>query len=563
MMGRKFLGYAISVYRNYYTVRSKGDTNVEILTNKSINKPEFVAEPEPRMIRWSEEQEKVLGHVRRGHSVFITGGAGTGKTFLLEHIIKMLKESYGESRVFATAPTHIAAFRLGGQTLHSFSGMGVNNDNYYDDLSCVVGDEEAWRRWRMAAVLVIDEINMVEGFFFRRLECLARDVRQSDEAWGGIQVIASGDFLLLPPIPKEVLGKRFYDFAFESSWEKSFDIQIELTKNYRQSEERFTKLLENIRRAKMDSEDLHLLEQRASASASAELDPSVVYLYPRIQDAVDVNWEIVESLPEEKVEYEALGRGKGHYHIKKRGNPKYFWKKKQSRLGLSDDLLVLCKGARVMLVENLDVSNQLVNGATGIVTGFMKNDGRCHIGKLNPDKLLPIVKFDSSGLEAVIQPITKCMMHQKKVKTLSSKRQLPLTLAWGRLIHKCQGMSFDRVHVGLTSRVCEYGMVYAAISRVTTLDGLHLSGFQPSKVKAHPRALEFYEHFRQHQQEREAAGDTIVVADKNKQNLLSVSTSDWEKAIVEYKELRKKEFKTFEYWDSDGSDESGKQKVIT
>ncbi|OMO75973.1 DNA helicase PIF1, ATP-dependent [Corchorus olitorius] len=533
-MGRKFLGYAISLYRNYHKVRSKGGTNVEILTNKNINKPEFVGEP--RNIRWSEEQEKVLDHVRRGHSVFITGGAGTGKTFLLEHIIKMLKESYGESRVFATAPTHIAAFRLGGQTLHSFSGMGFSNDNYHDDLKKVLHDEEAWRRWRMAAVLVIDEINMVDWYFFSRLQWIAKEIRQSDEAWGGIQVIVSGDFLLLPPIPKEVLGFRFYDFAFEVRWDENFDIQIELTKNFRQSEERFIKLLENIRRGKMDSEDLHLLEQKqtASASASAELDPSMVYLYPRVRDAVDMNWEIVDSLPEEKVEYGCRKRGKGHYHIKeKRGNPKYLWKKKPSRLGLSDDLLVLCKGARVMLVETLDVSNQLVNGATGIVTGFMKNDGRCHIDELNPDKLLPIVKFDSSGVEAVIQPITKCMMHQKKVKTLSSKRQLPLTLAWGRLIHKCQGMSFDRVHVGLTSRVCEYGMVYAAISRVTTLDGLHLSGFQPSKVKAHPEALDFYERFRQHQLER----DTVVVADKTKQmNLLSVSTSDWEKAIVEYRQ---------------------------
>ncbi|XP_022774647.1 ATP-dependent DNA helicase PIF1-like [Durio zibethinus] len=502
IMGMKFFANAISVYRNYSSKSFSNSSVREGYRSGNKNKKNNSKTPKARF-KWTDEQSKVLDHVRSGRSLFITGSAGTGKTVLLKHIIKLLKQTYGKSRVFVTASTGIAACAIRGQTLHSFAGIGIGDGDREMLVNRVINDKKACIRWNKAQVLVIDEISLVEANLFDNLEYIAKAVRDSDKVWGGIRLVVSGDFFQLPPIFKQQDPSR-KEFAFEADcWDSSFDIQVELSKIFRQSEDRLIKLLQGIRRGNSDPEDLQILEQSCSVS---EPDPSVVRLYPRIDDVNKVNEERMKALSEEKVIYEASDEGEKPW-------------RRQLALGLAPNKLVLCKGARVMLIKNLNVWRGFVNGATGTVTGFTK-DGNGTI--LTPDNLLPVVEFDS-GREIVIEPEKWYVMEGSS--PVARRLQLPLVLAWAISIHKCQGMSLDHIHTDL-SRAFGCGMVYVALSRVRSLDGLHLSGFSPSKIKAHPKVLQFYSRFAPEQEKEKEDGHGVVADKKEDTSNNSLSDSD-------------------------------------
>ncbi|KAF8007778.1 hypothetical protein BT93_K1699 [Corymbia citriodora subsp. variegata] len=246
------------------------------------DRPKGARAARTRRLQWTEEQTRIISAVSGGRSVFITGSAGTGKTALLKHIIKLLKDSLGRSTVFVTASTGVAACALRGQTLHSFAG--IKNPGRRASALDICMDKRACRRWKKVQALFIDEISMVDAELFDDLECIAREVRESDETWGGIQLIATGDFLQLPPIPRNESTKQF---AFEADcWQSSFDLQIELTKVFRQSDERLVKVLQGIRKGEISPDDWEFLEE---SCASDEPDPSVVRLYPRNEDVNEVN----------------------------------------------------------------------------------------------------------------------------------------------------------------------------------------------------------------------------------------------------------------------------------
>ena len=136
----------------------------------------------------NSEQSRALDLALRGESLFLTGGAGTGKSFTLNHIVKALKQQRGEGQVFVTASTGIAACHIGGTTLHSFAGVGLARESASDLASRVMGNRTSMRRWTGASVLVIDEVSMLDGTFFDKLEEIARIVRDApdDEPFGGL-----------------------------------------------------------------------------------------------------------------------------------------------------------------------------------------------------------------------------------------------------------------------------------------------------------------------------------------------------------------------------------------
>ncbi|GLU04144.1 hypothetical protein SLE2022_213070 [Rubroshorea leprosula] len=497
-MGMRYLVTAIAVCRNYST---NGRSNVFEKGYKSKAKyKKYPRNPIPR-IKWTDEQKKVLDCISRGCSVFITGSAGTGKSVLLKNVIHRLRKQHGKNAVFVTAPTGVAACALKGQTLHSFAGIGYTTRDREIMLDWILGDRRAYRRWIMAEVLVIDEISMVDADFFENLEYISRKVRQCDKVWGGLKLVASGDFFQLPPInPQNSSGK---EFAFESDcWDSSFDVQIELTEVFRQSEPRLIKLLQDIRKGQLDPDDLELLEKSCSV---IQPNPSAIQLYPRIDDVNRANEEKIKALSKRKTVYRASDTGNDAL-------------KRQLSKGLAPDKLVLCEGARVMLIKNLNVWHGLVNGSTGTVTRFEVADGATH---LTCDNVLPVVKFDS-GKEILIEPETWSIMEGGSL--LASREQLPLVLAWAISIHKCQGLTLDNIHTDL-SRAFGCGMVYVALSRVRKLENLHISGFCPKRIKAHHKVLQFNKHFAQEQDkqvkdecwsqpEKDSSSSTHAIPDK-------------------------------------------------
>uniref|UniRef100_A0A8D0F2P5 ATP-dependent DNA helicase PIF1 n=1 Tax=Strix occidentalis caurina TaxID=311401 RepID=A0A8D0F2P5_STROC len=425
--------------------------------------PAPVTGPRRPPTRLSAEQEAVLDAVRSGKSIFFTGCAGTGKSFLLKKIVGSLPPK----STYATASTGVAACHIGGTTLHAFAGIGSGKASLEQ---CIQLAERPGVRqhWLACQHLIIDEISMVDGKFFDRLEAVARAVRKRDEPFGGIQLIICGDFLQLPPVCK---ANEETKFCFQAkSWRKCIHINMELTEVRRQTDKTFVSLLSAVRLGRCTEEVTRQLMQ--TAANRSERDGILATRLCTHKDDVEItNERRLQQLSGEVHTFEALD---------------------------SDPMLVklidaqcpvggrveLKLGAQVMLAKNLDVSQGLVNGARGVVVGFESEQ-----------KGLPKVRF-LCGVTQVIK-MEKWVFKGPSGIHLS-RQQLPLKLAWAISIHKSQGMSLDCVEISL-SRVFESGQAYVALSRARSLAGLRVLDFDPKVVRADPSVLQFYRQLRHHQ----------------------------------------------------------------
>ncbi|NXX39673.1 PIF1 helicase, partial [Tricholaema leucomelas] len=413
--------------------------------------------------RLSAEQEAVLGAVKSGKSIFFTGCAGTGKSFLLKKIVGSLPPK----STYATASTGVAACHIGGTTLHAFAGIGSGKAPLEQ---CIQLAERPGVRqhWLACQHLIIDEISMVDGKFFDKLEAVARAVRKRDEPFGGIQLIICGDFLQLPPVCK---ANEETKFCFQArSWRKCIHINMELTEVRRQTDKTFVSLLSAVRLGRCTEEVTRLLMQ--TAANRSERDGILATRLCTHKDDVEItNERRLQQLSGELHSFEALDSDPMLAKLIDAQCP----------VGGRVELKL---GAQVMLAKNLDVSQGLVNGARGVVVGFE-----------NEQKGLPKVRF-LCGVTQVIK------MEKWVFKGASgihlSRQQLPLKLAWAISIHKSQGMSLDCVEISL-SRVFESGQAYVALSRARSLAGLRVLDFDPKVVRADPSVLQFYRQLRRHQ----------------------------------------------------------------
>jgi ATP-dependent DNA helicase PIF1 len=184
----------------------------------------------------SDEQQSVLDLVtQKKKSVFFTGSAGTGKSVLMRSIIAKLRQMHQKEpdRVAVTASTGLAACNIGGVTLHSFSGIGLGKESVKDLVKKIMRNPKAKNRWLRTKVLVIDEVSMVDGELFDKLEGIARLMKKNARPFGGIQLVVTGDFFQLPPVPD--YGKREVKFAFDAdTWSTSINHTIGLTQVFRQ-----------------------------------------------------------------------------------------------------------------------------------------------------------------------------------------------------------------------------------------------------------------------------------------------------------------------------------------
>lgn len=214
-------------------------------------------------VSFSPEQNKVLDMVvNRNMSVFFTGSAGTGKTVILKWIIQRLKEKFSgqDGAVVVTASTGLAARQIGGQTIHSFASFNDGSEQAEVLAGKIRKRFRVLSAWQKAKVLIIDEISMLDGAFFNRIadvaSCLRTKPRERPEPFGGLQVVVTGDFFQLPPVRKTM-------FAFETSaWERIFNQSnsIELIKVFRQTDQQFVSLLEEMRFGRMTRHSIELLQ---------------------------------------------------------------------------------------------------------------------------------------------------------------------------------------------------------------------------------------------------------------------------------------------------------------
>uniref|UniRef100_G3TX55 ATP-dependent DNA helicase PIF1 n=1 Tax=Loxodonta africana TaxID=9785 RepID=G3TX55_LOXAF len=436
----------------------------------------------PTKPRLSEEQAAVLRVVLKGQSIFFTGSAGTGKSYLLKRILGSLPPM----GTVATASTGVAACHIGGTTLHAFAGIGSGKAPL---AQCVALAQRPGVRqgWLNCQRLVIDEISMVEADLFDKLEAVARSVyavRAASKAWS-LVALACAACLQLPPVTK---GSQPPQFCFQAkSWRKCIPVILELTEVWRQADQAFISLLQAVRLGRCSDEVTRQL--RATAAHKVGRDGIVATRLCTHQDEVALtNERWLQELPGEVHSFEAMDSDPEQARTLDAQCP-------------ASRVLQLKLGAQVMLVKNLAVSRGLVNGARGVVVGF-EAEGRG----------LPQVRF-LCGITEVIRADRWTV--QATGGQLLSRQQLPLQLAWAISIHKSQGMSLDCVEISL-GRVFASGQAYVALSRARSLQGLRVLDFDPMVVCCDPRVLRFYATLRRDSgPSLESPSEDEVASDEN------------------------------------------------
>lgn len=232
---------AVKEQKKHLKTQSKKPMDAEPRMD-GIHQP-VVVQPPPRSngISLSKEQQRVQSLVvDKGQSVFFTGPAGTGKSVLMRSIIAAMKKKFSRDpeRLAVTASTGLAACNIGGITLHSFSGIGLGKEDVPTLVKKIRRNPKAKNRWLRTKVLVVDEISMVDGDLFDKLSQIGRTIRNNGRPWGGIQLVITGDFFQLPPVPDYGDNKkRESKFAFDATtWNTSIDHTIGLTQVFRQKD---------------------------------------------------------------------------------------------------------------------------------------------------------------------------------------------------------------------------------------------------------------------------------------------------------------------------------------
>mmetsp|Transcript_16852 Transcript_16852/g.37415 ORF Transcript_16852/g.37415 Transcript_16852/m.37415 type:complete len:625 (+) Transcript_16852:202-2076(+) len=435
----------------------------------------------------NEEQREAALHILEGNNVFLTGSAGTGKTFLLRYVIQEMVHKHGEEAVAVTAPTGIAAINIGGQTLHRFAGIGLGNGDPAVLMNKVMKSAAAVDRWSKCKVLIIDEISMLDKDLFELLDGIARKIHENDCPFGGMQVVVVGDFMQLPPVS---IGKEL-EFCFESDvWEAAaFNVRkgtMSLKQVERQKDRHFVKYLNEVRLGVMSDEFLQLLE---GCLVGKKPDPEhgiiPTKLYSNNREVDKENSERLTELQGEVVSVQAEDKWKTK--PSKPGMTAFFRKALDAQV---PEMLELKLGAQVMLLRNRARSYalpssgpSLVNGSRGKVIGFSESV-QC------PGMQVPTVQFDN-GLTTTIGPV-EYFYRAPGGDGEIIRYQVPLKLAWAATIHKSQGCTLTCAELMLENTF-DFGQVYVALSRVKGIEGLWLSKpIRASSIKANPKVLKFY-----------------------------------------------------------------------
>jgi thymidine kinase len=394
-------------------------------------------------------QDRALDILKTGANVFLTGEPGAGKTYVINQYINFL-EAAG-MHVAVTASTGIAATHIGGMTIHSWSGVGIKDHLTPQDLDAIVGKEKIVKRVKATQVLVIDEISMLDGKILNSVNKILRTIRESEEPFGGIQVVCIGDFFQLPPVTRQ---GDIMTYAFMSeAWLALKPLICYLSEQHRQADEIFLGLLGSIRKNEIEEDHYTLLDEQKEIGYE-DIEPTRLYTHNADVDAVN-NQKLAE-LPGKIRKFQMAGKG---------GKPLIEGLMKNC---LSPQMLELKEDAMVMCTKN-NFEVGYVNGTLARVIEFESNGD-------------PVIET-TDGKRITMQSTSWEIAEDGKV--LAQITQYPLRLAWAITVHKSQGMSLDAAEIDL-SKAFVYGQGYVALSRVRSLEGLKVLGMHPNALQVDP-----------------------------------------------------------------------------
>lgn len=408
------------------------------------------------------KQALALEIMLSGENVFLTGAAGSGKTFTLNQFIKLAKNS--GKKVSVTATTGLAATHLGGNTIHAWSGIGI-----YDYLSRKFFEKFPKTRAEIIKntdILVIDEISMLHDFRLDMVEEICRTIRQNDKPFGGIQVILCGDFFQLPPINRS--GGRTGGFAIHSNaWKLAKFTICYLEENHRQKNDELSEILNALRADDLRRKHAQSLLDRIDVEFSFKSDDfskNLTELHTTNIDVDKINEQKLTELEGEEFHFAQTTTGAKNYI------------ETLQKSILAPELLRLKKGALVMAVKNAQ-NRQYVNGSIGEVIDFERLTD------------YPIVQFRNGKIITMVPETWEMRDGEKK---RASIMQIPLRLAYAITVHKSQGMTLDAARIDLRKAFSE-GMGYVALSRVRSLDRLYLLGINRTAlmVSGEARKIDF------------------------------------------------------------------------
>ena len=428
-------------------------------------------------------QNTALNILKTGNNVFITGSAGTGKTYLLNQFIFYLK-----SRKIAptiVAPTGIAASHLQGQTIHSYFSLGIRDfvDSYY--IETLLEKKYLQTRFSKLKILIIDEISMVSPEIFSSIDKILRAFKKDNSPFGGIQVILSGDFFQLPPISKVHKDKRF---AWQSpSWKELALKTCYLQEKYRQDDNVLIGILDEIRSGNVSTNTYDILNSRYHKNLSIDFEPTKLYTHNIDVDRIN-NDELakINNVPHT-------------FSYKSEGSAENIEKIFKSSLVLEE--LTLKKDAVVMFIKN-NHEKGYINGTTGVVIDFDK------------ESHLPIIKTSDGGV--VQLDLEDWTIENESANIVAKVSQIPLKLAWAITIHKSQGMTLDAAEIDL-AKTFEVGQGYVALSRIKNIDGLRLMGLNDTALTVDPLILHIDDRIKA--ASKKASDEISAISTENLQNL--------------------------------------------
>jgi hypothetical protein len=461
-------------------------------------------------------------------NIFLTGKAGTGKTTFLKYIRENCPK-----QIAVVAPTGVAAINAGGVTMHSFfqlpfspfipdaGGFRVQNEETTTRnslLSKLRMTTEKKKTLQELELLIIDEISMVRCDMLDAVDTVLRHIRRRHtERFGGVQVLFIGDMFQLPPVIKEHewrFLKEFYNspYFFDSLVIKEESpIYIEFTKIYRQSEERFISVLNQVRNNELDDDGRKLLEKRFLPDFRRTKDDGYIILTTHNERARNKNETELNSFATKPFSYRAEIEGEFP----------------ESAYPVEEELR-LKTGAQVMFIKNdTEKIKRYFNGKIGIVT------------ELDNEKILIQCKDEANEIEVKkekwenIRYSVDKISRQLKEEVLGSFTQYPLRLAWAITIHKSQGLTFEKVIIDAGEAFAP-GQVYVALSRCTTLEGIILqSHIRPTKMFSDERIVRFSNS----NSSINIIEEELQQSKRNYQLKIFLSVFDYKQIIEDVKEL--------------------------
>lgn len=508
------------------------------------------------------KQATALDILKTGKNVFLTGSAGSGKTYTLNEYIHYLRAR--RVPVATTASTGIAATHMNGITIHSWSGIGIKDELSERDLANLSRKKILKDRLRETAVLIIDEISMLHAKQLNAVNQVLKHMRQSEEPFGGIQLVVAGDFFQLPPVGNRgETNREKFAFMSEAWLEAGFKICY-LSEQHRQKtdEEENAISLDNILNQIRGEEGVSFEAIEALQNTFyQDVDINRTRLFTHNVNVNKINEHELALLNGETVTYNAIAHG---------DNKLVETLKKSVR---TSDELTLKVGAKVMFIKN---NNELgvSNGTMGELVGFTtikplksSNDHSAISDDSESDDLevettdiddeetdetivavdgeeqsestalvstdrYPVIKLNNG--RQVIAEGEEWVVEDENGEILASYTQIPLTLAWAITIHKSQGMTLDAAEIDL-SKTFELGQGYVALSRLKSLEGLKLLGMNDLSLRLDPLARGADARFKVLSSEAEQTFEKIKseVLEESHERFVLVSGGTLNKAYIE------------------------------